>query len=148
MLRTALLLLASTFAAYAADAPTTASAPEDPRQLVTMPDAARALMRQDMLEHLNSLTQILGLLAAGDLNAAADVAENRMGKSAMGKHRGSGMAPGMYMTREMRELGWGLHEAASHFAQIARQGESAAAYGALQEVTANCITCHATYRTR
>jgi hypothetical protein len=121
---------------------------DDPRQLVAMPEQARALMRQDMLDHLSTLNEILGHLASNNLAAAAEVAESRMGNSSMGKHRASGMGPGRFMPLEMRNLGWTMHAAASEFANVAKQGDVTAAYTALQHLTSACITCHYSYRTR
>ena len=130
--------------------PTDASSPasSDPRQFVTMPEESRALMRQDMLSHLASLNEILSHLAANNLAAAAEVAEKRMGKSSMGKHRATGIGPGRYMPLEMRQLGWGMHEAASEFSLVAQQGNQSQAYSALQKITNACLACHYTYRTR
>lgn len=126
----------------------TDSSGNDPRQLVEMPDLARKLMREDMLDHLSALSEIIAYLAANDLDAAADVAESRMGKSSMGKHRGTGMGPGRFMPPEMRNIGWGMHEAATEFSQLAKKGDLKNAYGALQKVTGSCVACHYTYRTR
>ncbi|MGB5261112.1 MAG: cytochrome c [Gammaproteobacteria bacterium] len=123
---------------------------DDPRQLVSMPERARLLMRDHMLDNLAALNEIIGLLASGDLDAAADVAENRMGRSAMGKHRGSGMGPGpgKFMPDEMRKLAWGMHESASEFSRVARQGDIQGAHAALQKVTTACVACHYSYRTQ
>lgn len=120
----------------------------DNRQLVSMPDEARKLMRDDMLGHLSALTEIMGYLATGNLDAAADVAETRMGRSSMGKHRTTGMAPGRFMPLEMRNIGWSMHDAASEFSKFAKQGDVKSAYSALQKVTGSCTACHYSYRTR
>lgn len=120
----------------------------DMRQLVSMPEQARRLMQQDMLDHLAALNEIIGHLATGELVTAAEVAESRMGKSAMGKHRATGMGPGRFMPLAMRNLGWGMHESASEFSRIAKTGDVKAAYNALQKVTASCVACHYSYRTR
>ncbi len=120
----------------------------DNRQLVSMPDETLQLLRQDMLDHLAALNEIIGLLAENKLDAAAELAETRMGKSSMGKHRGTGMGPGRYMPPEMRNLGWGMHESATEFSQVAGEGNSKAAYGALQKLTTSCVACHYSYRTR
>ena len=120
----------------------------DHRQFVEMPDAARQLMRTDMLDHLSALNEIIGHLASKNLDTAAEVAESRMGKSSMGKHRASGMGPGRFMPLEMRNLGWGMHEAASEFAVAAKKGDINNAYAALQKVTSACTACHYSYRTR
>jgi len=120
----------------------------DHRQLVTMPDEASQLMRKDMLDHLSAVNEIMALLAENNLDAAADVAETRMGKSSMGKHRATGMGPGRFMPVEMRNIGWGMHESASELSQAAREGNLKGAYSALQKVTASCVACHYSYRTR
>jgi hypothetical protein len=120
----------------------------DHRQLVAMPDEASQLMRKDMLDHLSALNEIIALLVENNLDAAADVAETRMGKSSMGKHRATGMGPGRFMPVEMRNIGWGMHESASELSQAAREGNLKGAYSALQKVTASCVACHYSYRTR
>lgn len=124
------------------------SSGEDVRQLVSMPDQARELMRREMLDHLSALNEIMGYLASNNLDAAADVAETRMGRSTMGKHRGTGMGPGRFMPLEMRNLGWGMHDAATEFSRIAKQGDLKNAYSALQKVSNSCVACHYSYRTR
>lgn len=141
-----LTAIALLFCAHGAFSETPAA--DDARQLVEMPEQSRALMRQDMLDHLAALSEILGLLAADDLATAAQVAEQRMGRSSMGKHRGTGMGPGRFMPEEMRQLGWGMHDAASAFARIAADGDRKQAYAALQQLTASCTACHYSYRTR
>jgi hypothetical protein len=120
----------------------------DLRHLASMPDEARRLMREDMLDHLAALDEIIGYLAENNLAAAADVAETRMGKSSMGKHRGTGMGPGRFMPLEMRELGRGMHESATEFSLMAKKGDLKSAYNALQKVTGSCVACHYSYRTR
>lgn len=120
----------------------------DHRQLVSMPDETLQLLRQDMLDHLAALNEIIGLLAENKLDAAAEVAETRMGKNSMGKHRGTGMGPGRFMPPEMRNLGWGMHESATDFSRATGEGDSKAAYKALQKITTSCVACHYSYRTR
>ncbi len=142
------LLLFASQIAHSEEPMTKAQIGGDPRQLVLMPDQARELMRKDMLDHLSALNEIIGYLAANDLGKAADVAETRMGRSSMGKHRGTGMGPGRFMPLEMRNIGWGMHDAATVFSKIAKQGDSKSAYSALQGITSSCVACHYSYRTR
>lgn len=121
---------------------------QDYRQLVSMPDESRELMRQDMLDHLSALNEIIANLASNNLDAASDVAEERLGRSSMGKHRGSGMGPGKFMPPEMRSIGWGMHDAASELSIFAKEGDIKASYSALQKVTSSCVACHYSYRTQ
>lgn len=120
----------------------------DFRQLVEMPDQARQFLMTDMLSHLSALNEIIGYLAVNNLDAVADVAEARMGKSTMGKHRGTGMGPGRFMPLEMRKIGWGLHESATELSIAAKKGDIKSTYSALQKVTTACVGCHYSYRTQ
>lgn len=120
----------------------------DTRQLVEMPEQARQLLRGDMLSHLSALNQIFTYMAENNLKAAANVAENQLGVSAMGKHRGSGMGPGRFMPLEMRQIGWSMHESATQLAQHLIKDELTDSYQALQQVTAACVACHYSYRAR
>jgi hypothetical protein len=125
-----------------------APVPEDHRTAVDMPALQRALIREDMLDHLIALDEILGDLSSNQLNAAADVAEERLGLSSMGKHaaRTGGQGPGRFMPESMRSIGIGMHKAASEFARVARGGDRDAAYKALQPVVGACVACHAGFR--
>lgn len=120
----------------------------DPRQLVPMPDLTRQFMQDEMLDNLSALNEILGHLASDNMDAAADVAETRMGKSSTGKHHGTGMGPGRFMPFEMRKIGRSMHFAATDFAQVARQGDKKGAYAALQKIITACVMCHYSYRTQ
>ena len=120
----------------------------DPRVLVSIPEESLQLMRKDMIGLLSALTEIMQSLSTGDFEIAASIAENRMGKSAMGKHRGSGMGPGRFMPIPMRNIAWGLHDSASEFAKVAIKGDAKQAYIALNQVISHCSACHNTYRTK
>lgn len=120
----------------------------DIRHFVAMPAQARELMRKEMLNHMSALNEVIGYLASNQLDAAANLAESRMGKSSMGKHRGTGMGPGRFMPLEMRNIGWGMHEAATELSNHAKQGDVKGAYAALQKITSSCVACHYSYRTR
>ncbi len=126
-------------------------APADTRLLVEMPATAQAIMRQDMLNHLATLNAIVAALGKGDLNSAASAAEQQLGRASMGRHRGTGMmgmGPGRFMSPEMRDIGWRMHDAADAFATVARKGDAQKAFAALEPITSSCVACHAVYRTR
>jgi len=122
----------------------------DHRQLVTMPELPRALMRTDMQDHLVALNEIFGFLAENNLAAAAETAEKRLGNSSMGKHAvmARGQGPGRFMPDAMRQMGWDMHAAGSEFAQIAKEGDTTKTYTALQKVMTSCVACHMSFRTR
>jgi len=143
-----LTLLSTTAGAQEQNKESTQSSSEDSRIFVDMPAQARGYMRQDMLDHLIALNEIIGLLASDDLPALAEIAETRIGRSSMGKYRGTGMGPGRFMPLEMRNIGWSMHDAATELAVLAKKGDKAATVKALQKLTTSCVVCHNSYRTR
>lgn len=121
---------------------------DDLRELVTLPDSVREVMRNDMRAHLSALNEIIANLASNDLDAASYVAETKLGRSSMGKNNSSGVHLGRHMPADIRNLGWGLHVAATEFAIVAKQGDISNTYRALQKVTGACVACHSSYRTQ
>lgn len=126
------------------------AAAEDTRQLAKLTPQAQEVLRQEMLDNLIALNEILALMAANKIKEAGEIAETRLGKSAMGKnarlpfeHR-----PGPQMLAAMHDLGRGGHLAASEFAAAAASGDRERALALLPNLTGNCVACHASYRTR
>lgn len=120
----------------------------DMRKFVEMPEQARQMLREDMLDQFAVLNEIIEYLALNNYAAAADVAENGMGQSLRRRNQEREFGPGRYMPEAMREMGWELHEAATNFALVAKRKSPQASYGALQKITEACIACHYSYRTR
>ena len=125
-------------------------ADEEARLLARMPPLAEAALREEMRDNLLSLHEILTLLASGQVKEAGDLAEKKLGKSAMGKHRDQPFEarPGPHMPPAMHRLGMEGHQAASDFARIAATGEREKALAALPALSATCVSCHFSYRIR
>ncbi|MCW5773028.1 MAG: hypothetical protein KIT16_15405 [Rhodospirillaceae bacterium] len=126
---------------------------EDARTLVELPAPMQAHMLANMRDHLAALNEILAALAAGKNDAAAAVAEQRIGMSSLERHGASHMAP--FMPKPMQDMGTAMHRAASRFAivvQDAAVSPGPAATGkifrSLADLTATCTGCHAAYRLR
>lgn len=139
VIATPLLVVTSVFAAD--------QAPVDTRQFVDMPAGARVLLRQEMLDNLGAITEIFGYIGEGKLDAAADVADQRLGRGSMGKYMGNRNAPGRYMPQPMHAFGFQMHDDATEFAAVARKGDTKGARAAFQKIMGDCIGCHANYRT-
>ena len=124
------------------------AAGDDSRVAVDMPAMMRTHMLANMRDHLTALHEIQNHLAAGDYDAAADVAEKRLGMSSLQSHGASHMAG--FMPKGMQETGTAMHQAASRFAVISQETavtrDLPRALGALSRVTAQCVACHAAYR--
>jgi hypothetical protein len=63
-----------------------ASAADDPRQPVTMPGMMQEHMRANMRDHLLALGEIQAALAAAQYDAAAEIAERRLGMTSLDAH--------------------------------------------------------------
>lgn len=120
----------------------------DKRQTVKFPAALREHELANMRDHLSTLAQIQAALARHDMDAAAALAERRLGMSSFELHGAHEVAK--YMPKGMQEIGTGMHRAASRFALEATSagatGDLRPALAALAQVTQQCVACHATYR--
>ncbi len=123
---------------------------EDTRTLAVLPAPAQETLRQEMLDNLLAVNEVIALLAAGKVREAGELAELRLGQSAMGKNRGKPFdaMPGPNMPPAMHRIGMDGHRAASEFAAAAKSGERDKALALLPNLTATCVACHAAYRTR
>lgn len=120
----------------------------DLRTLVEMPERARQILIEDMLDHLAVLNEINRYLSENKLSSAAEVAETGMGQSLLSKYQDEALRPGHYMPQEMREIGWELHNAAAQLVTAARQGNMKKTLLAYQRITGACVACHYSYRIR
>src|SRR5574343_1093683 len=128
----------------------TAAVAEDARQLATLPPPAQEALREEMLGNIAALNEILSLVATDKLKEAGEVAEAKLGKSAMGKHRDKPFdaRPGPHMPPAMHGIGIDGHKAASEFAAVAKTGDRDKALALLPNLTTACVGCHFSYRTR
>ena len=120
----------------------------DTREFVKFPPALVEHTMTNMRDHLLALQQIGEALANSEPDKAAKIAEQRLGMSSLPLHGADEVAK--YMPKGMQDAGTAMHKAASRFAIEAQNagvtGELKPALGALAEVTAACVGCHAGYR--
>jgi len=121
---------------------------EDTRAAVDFPPALKQHTLSNMRDHLQTLQRIQDAIGRGDFDAAAQLAESRLGMTSLALHGAHDVAK--YMPQGMQEVGASMHKAASRFAIEASNAGATAdtkrAVGALAEVTAQCVACHAAYR--
>jgi len=123
---------------------------EDSRQLAPLPPAAQESLRQEMLDNLLAVNEVLSLIAVGKVEEAGAVAESKLGVSAMGKHRSKPLdaRPGAHMPPAMHGIGMEGHQAVSEFAAVAKTGDRDKALALLPNITTACVGCHFSYRSR
>jgi len=121
---------------------------DDSRQPVSMPAMMQEHMRANMRDHLLAISEIQVALASGHYDAAAEIAEKRLGMTSLDAHGARHVAG--FMPDGMRATGTAMHHAASRFAVTSQEaavtGDLRRALGGLAEVTRQCVACHAGYR--
>jgi cytochrome c556 len=130
-----------------------ASQAQDSRVFVRFPEPMQEHMLGNMRDHLVTLNEIIGDVADGKYDAAARLAEQRLGMSSLGLHGAAHMAP--LMPQPMQDIGTGMHRAASRLAIVLQDTSVSPTFEtmrdvnrALHEVTTACTACHAGYRIR
>jgi len=119
---------------------------KDPRQLVQFPEIMQSHMMANMRDHLAAINEIIVSLGNDELDTAADIAEYRLGMSALESHGAKHRA--RFMPEGMRQAGTEMHHAASRFARTAQEGDLTATVKALPTITQACVACHSGYRIR
>jgi hypothetical protein len=120
----------------------------DSRQPVRFPEPLRSHTLANMRDHLMALGEIQAALSRADYDAAAEVAEKRLGMSSLEAHGAHELA--RYMPKAMQDAGPAMHRSASQFAVAAKDasvtGYWKTALGALARVNQTCVACHAGFR--
>jgi hypothetical protein len=126
---------------------------QDTRELVKLPPPMQEHMLGNMRDHLATLNDILGAVADEKYDAAAKVAEARLGMSSLSLHGAAHLA--QFMPKPMQDIGTSMHHAASRLVIVLQDASVAPTAdamrkinGALHEVTSACEACHAGYRLR
>ncbi len=145
----ATILAGGALAQHQGHAPLAAQgASPDGRVLVALPAPMVEHTLANMRDHLLALQEIQEHLAQSRFDAAARLAETRLGMSSLETHGAHEV--GRYMPEGMRGAGVAMHRAASRFALVATDagvdGDVRPALGALAAVTSTCVACHAAYR--
>jgi hypothetical protein len=130
-----------------------ASQAQDARQLVKLPPPMQEHMLGNMRDHLATLNAILGDIADAKYDAAAKIAEARLGMSSLSLHGAAHLAP--FMPKPMQDIGTNMHHAASRLVIVLQDASAAPTAEAMREinralyaVTTQCEACHAGYRLR
>lgn len=120
----------------------------DTREFVKFPPELVEHTIANMRDHLLALQQINEALARNEPEKAGRIAEERLGMSSLRLHGAAEVAT--FMPQGMQDAGTAMHKAASRFAIEAQNtgvtGDLKPALGALGEVMAACVGCHAGYR--
>lgn len=125
------------------------SAPStDSRIAVEFPPAMREHILANMRDHLLAISQIQEAIGKANYDKAAQIAEDRLGMTALKTH--GAYENSKYMPQGMRDIGSTLHKSASQFAieiqNSSATGDTKPAMLALSKTTQACVACHAGYK--
>jgi hypothetical protein len=120
----------------------------DQRMAVDFPPPMKEHILANMRDHLLAISEIQAAIGRGDYNQAADIAEIRMGQTALKSH--GAYENSKFMPKGMQEIGTQMHRSASRFAieiqNASATGDTRLALTALSKTTQACVACHAVYR--
>src|SRR5512141_373003 len=97
---------------------------------------------QNMRSHVVAMRSIVGLLAAGDFDKAADVAHNQLGLTEEMKM----MCTTMSDNQDFSKLGLAFHQSADRLGDTLKSKDMKKSLEALQTTMNYCVECHATFR--
>lgn len=123
------------------------SAPDN-RVVVDFPAPMQQHILANMRDHLLAISQIQEVIGKGEYDKASDIAEKRLGQTALKTH--GAYENSKYMPKGMQEIGSTMHRNASKFAieiqNSSATGDVKPAMIALSQTTQACVACHAGYK--
>jgi hypothetical protein len=126
------------------------AAVHDGRAEVAFPPEMRAHTLTNMRDHLLALQEIQFALAKEEYDRAGDIAEQRLGMTALIAH--GSYERSEFMPKGMQDIGSAMHRNASRFAVAAKDaaatGDVKPALAALSTTIGQCVACHAAYRVK
>lgn len=122
--------------------------PTDTRVAVDFPPTMKEHTLSSMRDHLLAISQIQEAIGSAKYDAAASIAETRLGQTALMAHHAKENSA--YMPKGMQELGTQMHRTASQFAieiqNASATGDIKPAMLLLSKTTQACVACHAGYK--
>lgn len=126
------------------------ASPADTRVAVEYPPAMKEHTLTSMRDHLLAISQIQEAMGNGQYEKASEIAETRLGQTALKTH--NAYENSKFMPKGMQEIGNQMHRSASKFAievqNSGATGDIKPALIALSKTTQACVACHAGYKLR
>ena len=120
----------------------------DTRVAVDFPAPMKEHILTNMRDHLLAISQIQEAMGNGKFDKAAEIAESRLGQTALKTH--NAYENSKFMPKGMQEIGTQMHRSASKFAievqNSSATGDLRPALLALSKTMQACVACHAGYK--
>ena len=121
-----------------------ASTPDERAEL-KLPPQMKLKQKMMMIQHLDTVGEILEALARNRLEDAAAIATDRLGWSPQEEEKCKKVSR-LSNEPDFLELGMAVHSSADELAEFALAGKRDLALGAMAELLNNCNACHKRFR--
>jgi aspartyl-tRNA synthetase len=117
----------------------------DDRVELKLPDTMKVMQKRMMRQHLNTVADITGAIATGDLAKASTLAKDQLGWSPQEEQRCNMVGK---MTGEKDFVGYGMavHKTADELSAAAAAGDRDKSLALLSSLIKNCNACHEKFR--
>ena len=117
----------------------------DTRIELQIPAPMKVMQKGMMRQHLDTVSEITGALAANDLASASAIAKDKLGWNPAEEQRCNAVAE-MTKQPDFIKFGKAVHLKADELSEAAKAGDRDKALVHLSELIKNCNACHATFR--
>lgn len=121
------------------------SASPDDRTELKLPATMKAMQKNMMRMHLDTVSEITAALAANDLKKAAAISKDKLGWSPAEEQRCTKVSE-MTGEKDFVSLGKAVHMKADELSEAAKAGNRDKALEHLASLIKNCNSCHAKFR--
>lgn len=121
-----------------------AASPDDRIEL-KLPATMKAMQKNMMRMHLDTVSEITAALAANDLKKAAAISKDKLGWSPAEEQRCTKVSE-MTGEKDFVSLGKAVHMKADELSEAAKAGNRDKALEHLASLIKNCNSCHAKFR--
>jgi len=113
----------------------------DTRTSLHLPAPMRLKQKQMMVEHLQAVNDIVGLIAERKFDAASEIAHSKLGLTPEMKKMCN-----MFANDDFRKIGLTFHKHADELGDVLKTKNLNKSLRALHTVMNSCVQCHAIFR--
>ncbi|MCC6503454.1 MAG: cytochrome c [Deltaproteobacteria bacterium] len=117
----------------------------DERVELKLPDAMKVMQKKMMREHLDTIAEITGAIAAGDLPMASTIAREKLGWNPQEEQR-CNMVGKVTGEKDFVTYGMAVHKTADELSTAAAAGDRDKSLALLSTLIKNCNACHEKFR--
>lgn len=117
----------------------------DDRVELKLPDTMKVMQKRMMRQHLDTVAEITGAIASGDLTKAGAIAKENLGWNQQEEQR-CNMVGKMTGEKDFVSYGMAVHKTADELSAAAATGDRDKSLALLSTLIKNCNACHEKFR--